>query len=94
MSRMPNPWIAVPVLIAAAGGGAVGFFVTDASCAPGTCVAAASLAGALAAVVAGLGIGVIAVLALKSLDEFRTHRDRDILTEVDADDPRPGPPVP
>ncbi|HEX9977510.1 MAG TPA: hypothetical protein VGB41_02680 [Acidimicrobiia bacterium] len=92
MSRLPNPWIAVPVLIAAIGGGAVGFFVTDASCAPGSCPIASSLAGALAAIVAGAGIGVIAVLALKSLDEFRTHRDREILTAVDADAEDPGPP--
>ena len=89
MSRMPNPWIAIPVLIAAIGGAAVGFFVTDASCAPGACSVAASLAGALGAIVAGGGVGVIAVLALKSLDEFRSHREREILVEQEPEEPGP-----
>lgn len=92
--RAPNPWVTVPVVLAAIAGGVVGYFVTEASCAPGGCVVAAGLVAAAVSVAAGLGIGVIGVLALKSLDEFRSHRDREILTEVAAEDvDRPGPPT-
>jgi len=92
MRRLPNPWVAVPVLVAALSGGAVGYFVTDASCARGSCPLSASIVAAVVAVGAGVGIGVIAVLALKSLDEFRSHREREILVEESPKTLQPGPP--
>jgi hypothetical protein len=88
LRRRPNPWVATPVLVAALAGGLLGFFVTDASCAPGSCRIAAALIGTAVAVVVGGGIGVVTVLALKSLDEFRTHRDREILTITDDEEPK------
>lgn len=90
MRRLPNPWIAVPALAAAIAGGIVGFFVTTASCVPGGCVLAASLVGAVAGIAVGVGVGVIAVLAFRSLDEFRSHRDREILTALEPDQETPG----
>ena len=93
MRRAPNPWVAVPVLIAALAGGIVGYFVMDASCAPDSCTVSAALVATVVGLAGAAGIGIIAVLALKSLDEFRTHRDREILAEVDPPDSDPGPPT-
>jgi hypothetical protein len=84
--RLPNPWVAIPVLVSTVAGFFVGFFVTDASCAPGSCTVAASMVGVVAGLAVGFGIGVVVVLAMKSLDEFRTHRDRDVTVEVDPED--------
>ncbi|MEX2419224.1 MAG: hypothetical protein WD652_02490 [Acidimicrobiia bacterium] len=85
MRRLPNPWVGVPALLAGIAGGIVAFIVTEASCAPGSCVAVASIS----AVVVGLGIvagvGVVAVLALKSIDEHQTHRERMVLTMIEGD---------
>ena len=79
MRRLPNPWVTVPTLLAGIAGGVVGYLVTDASCGPGSC----GLAAAITAVVAGLviagGVAVVAVLALRSLDEHRLHRERSVL---------------
>lgn len=76
--RIPNPWVAIPVLIAAVAGGAIGYLVTDASCAPDSCGMAAGVIAALTAIGTGVGTAVIAVLAIKSLSEWREHADRDI----------------
>ncbi len=84
--RLPNPWVAVPVLVSAVAGFLVGYFVSDASCAPGSCPVAASLVGVAVGLGVGIGIGIVVVLALKSLDEFRTHREREVTVEVDTDD--------
>lgn len=77
------------MVLAAVAGGVVGFFVTDASCAPGSCTPAAAVVAGVVAIVAAVGIGVIAVLALRSLDEFQSHREREILTETDAAEESP-----
>lgn len=79
MRRFPNPWVVVPVLLAGIAGGIVGYLVTDASCAPGSCVVAAAVTAVIAGLVISGGVGVVAVLALKSLDEHRTHRERSVL---------------
>lgn len=91
MNRLPNPWVLLPVLVAAAAGGAVGYLVTDASCAPGGCAPAAGIVAALTAIGSAVGVGIVVVLALKSLSEWRTHADRDVLVEVD--DRPSGPPT-
>ena len=41
MSRRPNFWVTVPIAVAALAGGVIGYFVTDASCAPESCTFAA-----------------------------------------------------
>ena len=59
MRRMPNPWVAIPVLVASIAGGAVGWFVTDASCAPDSCGVMAGSVAAIAAIGTGIGVGVV-----------------------------------
>jgi len=76
--RLPNPWIAVPVLTAGVAGAVVGYLIGDASCAPGSCPLAASISALLVGLVIAGGVAVVAVLALKSFDEHRAHRDRAI----------------
>lgn len=88
MRRVPNPWVAVPSLLAGLAGGIVGFIVTNASCAPGNCRVVASLTAAIVGLGIALGVGVVAVLALKSFDEHRTHRDRMVLTMLEGDAPQ------
>ena len=88
--RAPNPRILIPVLLAAVAGGTVGYYVTAASCAPGSCPGAAAAIGGLVALGAGAGVGVVVILAVRSFAEWRVHTDREIL--VVADDPPAEPP--
>ena len=92
MRRLPNPWVIVPVTLAAIAGGVVGYFVTDASCAPDSCAIASVSVALVIAIGSAVGVGVVVVLALKSLSEWREHADREILTVVDTDEP-PTPPT-
>lgn len=91
MSRRPNLWVAVPITLAALAGGVVGYFVTDASCAPGRCTLVAVSVAVVVGIGAAVGVGVVVVLALKSLSEWQEHADRGILTETDPDTPRTPP---
>ena len=86
--RLPNPWIAVPVLLAALGGAVVGYFVTDASCSPDSCAPLAVGVATISALAAAGGVAVVLVLAAKSLAEWRDHADREIVTET-TDPPSP-----
>lgn len=92
MKRLPNPWIFGSIVIAAATGGAVGYFVTEASCSPDSCVNAAVAVAVVIGIGSAIGVGVVVVLALKSIAEWRVHSDREILTVVDEGEP-PGPPT-
>jgi hypothetical protein len=83
--RRPNPWIAVPTVLAAAAGGFIGFFVTNASCSPASCPAAASLVGLGVGLASAAGVGVVAVLALRSIAEWREHAEREITIVVEDD---------
>ena len=87
MRRFPNPWVVLPVAVAALAGGFVGFFVTDASCAPDSCTVPAILVAVGVALAAAVGVGVVVVLALKSLSEWKEHEERDILTREDPPTP-------
>ena len=89
MRRLPNPWVAVPVMVSGLTGGAVGYIVADASCAPGSCTVAALIAAVVTGLAIDAGVGVVAVLALKSIDEHRVHRERMILV-VEEDDETDG----
>jgi len=91
MNRLPNPWVIVPVALAAIAGGAVGYFVTNASCAPGSCTAASAAVALIVGIGAATGVGVVVVLALKSLSEWREHVDREILTVAEPTEPRTPP---
>jgi len=91
MSRFPNPWIAVPTTIAAAGGAFVGFFVTNASCGAGGCQVLAGVVAGLAGLTTAFGVGVVVVLAARSLREWEEHADRDVVTPIEPD--RDSPPT-
>lgn len=68
--RLPNPWVAIPVLIAAAVGWFVGSRVAGLSCGTGSCTGQQVLWGALGAIVGFTGVLVVAVLAVRSLAEW------------------------
>jgi len=80
--RWPNPWIAVPALLATVAGAVIGFQVTRVSCAPGSCLPAAAGIGAAAALMALFGVGAVMILAVRSIAEWREQQER-------GDPPRP-----
>ena len=81
--RLPNPRVGLPIVLGALAGGVVGWFVTTASCAPGSCPVAAGVIATLAALVAGAGVGVVVVLAMRSFAEWHEHDEREVLVESD-----------
>jgi hypothetical protein len=74
--RIPNPWVAIPVLLATVAGGVVGFLVTGVSCAPDSCTGAAIGVGLASALTALFGVGTVVVLAARSIAEWREVQDR------------------
>lgn len=69
--RLPNPWVLIPVLLGAVIGGVIGWSVTTVSCRPGGCAASATLIGVGSALVTAIGVLVVAVLVLRSLNEWQ-----------------------
>ena len=59
------------IVFAGACGGLVGYAVTDLQC-PGGCTTMAGIIGLGGAVIAALGVGIVAVLALRAMAEWRT----------------------
>ena len=59
------------IVFAGACGGLVGYAVTDLQC-PGGCPTMAGVIGLGGAVTAALGVGIVAVLALRAMAEWRT----------------------
>ena len=74
--RLPNPWVLIPVIVGAAIGGVIGWSVTTVSCRPAGCPTAAVLVGVGAAIATAAGILVVAVLALRSLNEWQQATQR------------------
>ena len=70
--RRPNIWVATPTTLAGVAGGIVGYAVADASCAPGSCTAAAVAFAILGAIVSLVGVAVVVVLAVRSVAEWRS----------------------
>ena len=91
--RMPNPRVAIPVLISALAGGVVGYFVTDASCAPESCTTSAVIVAGLVAIGAGIGVGVVVVLAVRSFAEWRLQSEAEPVVTIEVPDGDPGPPT-
>ena len=87
--RLPSPWVAVPVLLGTVAGGVIGYLVTEVSCSPASCVAAAAGIGLVSAIASFFGIGVVVVLAARSLAEWRELSDR----PGPPDGPDQGPPT-
>jgi len=90
---MPNPRVAIPVIVSAIAGGVVGYFVTDASCAPKSCTTSAVLMAGLVAVAAGIGVGVVVVLAVRSFAEWRAQTETEPVVTIEVPDDPPGPPT-
>ncbi len=69
--RLPNPWVMVPVMIGFVIGGVIGWSVVTVGCRPGGCAPLAALVGLGAAFVVAAGILVVAVLVVRSLNEWQ-----------------------
>jgi len=89
----PNPWVVLPVLLATIAGGAVGYFVTDASCAPASCGVAAVAVALGVALAAAAGVGVVVVLAVRSLAEWRSQQEIGTVESPSETTTDPGPPT-
>lgn len=70
----PNPWFFVPVLASFLLGGALGWMIAGVSCVDGCPVSQAVTAVLLGGGVA-FGVGVVAVLGIRSMAEAGTARD-------------------
>lgn len=73
------------ILLAGLCGGLIGYAVVDLQC-EGDCTAPAGLAGLVGAVVFAVGVGVVAVLAMRAMTEWRVIQRHE---EQSADDERP-----
>jgi hypothetical protein len=85
MRRRPNPWIAIPSLLAGALAGLVGWAVTDLSCEPGLnlnqgdgCPVAAVSIGIVLFLATTLGIAIVLVLVYRSLAEHTAAVERNL----------------
>ncbi len=67
---VPNPWVAVPVLVAAAVGWFVGSSVARVSCRPDNCTGDEVLWGTVGALVGFVGVLIVSVLVVRSLAEW------------------------
>jgi predicted anti-sigma-YlaC factor YlaD len=73
--RRLNPWVLWPTVAAGVIGGVIGWTVTSISCQPNSCVVAATTVTVLAALFTALGVGVVVILAVRSLAEWREAAD-------------------
>ncbi len=65
----------VAILVAGACGGLIGFAIADLQC-TGRCDTAKGLGAAGGALVAAIGVAVVAVLVLRAMGEWRTIQQR------------------
>lgn len=61
------------VVVAGALGGAIGYGLVDVGC-QGDCTAPSAIGAVIGAIVAAVGASVVAVLVLRAMSEWRTHR--------------------
>ena len=85
--RLPNPWVAIPVLVAAAVGWFVGSRVAGLSCGTGSCTGQQVLWGAVGAIVGFAGVLVVAVLAVRSLAEWAALTEDEQAERTGRDEP-------
>jgi hypothetical protein len=64
------------ILVGGACGGLIGYAFTDLQC-TGDCTALAGGAGLLGAVLGAVGVGIVAVLALRAMAEWNTRPSAD-----------------
>jgi hypothetical protein len=75
MKRYPNPWVFGPAVIGMVIGGWLGYFIAELS---GTGTVVAVVLAALAGLAAAVGVGIVAVLALRSFDEWKIAEERGV----------------
>lgn len=73
-SRLPNPWVATPVLVATAIGWFIGRSVARLSCTSGSCGSDELVWGLAGAVVGFVGVLIIAILVVRSIAEWAAMR--------------------
>lgn len=85
MKRRPNPWIAIPSLVAGSLAGLVGWAVTDLSCEPGLnldegsgCPVLATSVGVALFLATTIGIAIVLVLVYRSLAEHWAAVERNL----------------
>jgi hypothetical protein len=83
----PNPWFFVPVLVSLLVGGALGWMIAGVSC-PDGCVVSQTVTAVLVGGAVAAGVGVVAVLGIRSIAEADAHR------AVGQEPPGPGCEVP
>ena len=66
--RYPNPWVFGPAIIGLIIGGWLGYFIAALS---GSSTAGSIVAAAVAALSSAVGVAIVAVLAIRSFDEWR-----------------------
>lgn len=69
--RRLNPWVVGSIGIGFAAGAFIGWIVTRVGCAEGSCIASAIFIGFISGLVAAAGVGVVVVLADRSIREWR-----------------------
>lgn len=71
----PNPWFFLPVIISLVLGGALGWMIAGVSC-PAGCPVSQSITALMVGLVIAGGVGTVAVLAIRSVDEHRQALER------------------
>ena len=66
----------VAIVVGGVCGGLIGYGVADVQC-EGDCTTVAGGSGLLGAVIGAVGVGVVAVLALRAMGEWRTIQQRE-----------------
>ena len=98
MSRYPNPWFAIPVLVAATAGAFIGRNFARISCVPADadapitgCLGREIAFGITTGLLAFFGTAVVTVLVIRSLSEWREFQrgERDRPTVGCETDPEP-----
>jgi hypothetical protein len=64
------------ILVAGLCGGLIGYAVIDLQC-EGDCTAASGIGGLVGALIFAVGVGIVAVLALRAMGEWRVIQHRD-----------------
>ncbi len=74
MRRRPNPWIAIPALVAGLLAGALGWVVTDVSCET-SCAGWATLVSVVSFLVVTIGVVLILALVYRSIAEWNEKKE-------------------
>lgn len=76
MTPSSNPWVLAAITVALFAGGFIGWIVTAISCDPNSCLPNAIAVAMVSGTVTAIGVGVVAVLAVRSFGEWRTATEQ------------------